>query len=137
MQDGHALPGEARANASLGINGTVLTNVNANATALSPEYLGKVADILLSERDGMVEEMNQLANNIEHIKVIVAMQQDYAKGRGIVEKVKVSELVEDALGVHQEDGDLSTAALSEDERLRPHPAPERVSDIPVLDVKSV
>src|SRR5256885_12734788 len=33
----------ARANASLGINGTVLTNVNANATALSPEYLGKVA----------------------------------------------------------------------------------------------
>jgi len=33
----------ARANASLGINGTVLTNVNANARALSPEYLGKVA----------------------------------------------------------------------------------------------
>src|SRR5213082_846115 len=33
----------ARANASLGINGTVLTNVNANATGLSAEYLGKVA----------------------------------------------------------------------------------------------
>src|SRR5207253_4141129 len=33
----------ARANASLGINGTVLTNVNANATALSPEYIAKVA----------------------------------------------------------------------------------------------
>jgi alpha-glucuronidase len=28
----------ARANASLGINGTVLTNVNANATSLTPEY---------------------------------------------------------------------------------------------------
>ena len=29
----------ARANASLGINGTVLTNVNANATSLTPPYL--------------------------------------------------------------------------------------------------
>jgi len=33
----------ARANASIGINGTVLTNVNANATALTAEYLKKVA----------------------------------------------------------------------------------------------
>lgn len=33
----------ARANASLGINGTVLTNVNANAIVLLPEYLTKVA----------------------------------------------------------------------------------------------
>ena len=33
----------ARANASIGINGTVLTNVNANATILTPQYLEKVA----------------------------------------------------------------------------------------------
>ena len=33
----------ARANASIGINGVVLTNVNANAQVLTPEYLGKVA----------------------------------------------------------------------------------------------
>lgn len=32
----------ARANASLGINGTVLTNVNANATVLTAPYLSKV-----------------------------------------------------------------------------------------------
>lgn len=32
----------ARANASIGINGTVLTNVNANATILTPAYLLKV-----------------------------------------------------------------------------------------------
>jgi alpha-glucuronidase len=32
----------ARANASIGINGTVLTNVNANALVLTPEYLEKV-----------------------------------------------------------------------------------------------
>jgi alpha-glucuronidase len=33
----------ARANASIGINGSVLTNVNANATSLTPEYLAKAA----------------------------------------------------------------------------------------------
>ncbi|NSW95329.1 MAG: alpha-glucuronidase, partial [Bacteroidales bacterium] len=33
----------ARANASIGINGTVLTNVNANALILTPGYLRKVA----------------------------------------------------------------------------------------------
>lgn len=32
----------ARANASIGINGTVLTNVNANALVLTPQYLKKV-----------------------------------------------------------------------------------------------
>lgn len=32
----------ARANASIGINGTVLNNVNANADILTPEYLAKV-----------------------------------------------------------------------------------------------
>ncbi|WP_437730214.1 alpha-glucuronidase family glycosyl hydrolase [Sorangium sp. So ce1335] len=48
--DWSALPGTlsprykdyARANASLGINGTVLTNVNANAQILTPSYLTKV-----------------------------------------------------------------------------------------------
>lgn len=35
----------ARANASIGINSTVLTNVNANALILTPEYLRKVAAI--------------------------------------------------------------------------------------------
>ncbi len=33
----------ARANASIGINGTVVTNVNANALVLTPEYLEKAA----------------------------------------------------------------------------------------------
>lgn len=47
----HTLPGYidqryidyARANASIGINGTVLTNVNANALVLTKDYLVKVA----------------------------------------------------------------------------------------------
>ena len=38
----------ARANASIGINGSVLNNVNANAQVLTPEYLKKVAAIAAS-----------------------------------------------------------------------------------------
>lgn len=51
LWDWNALPGTvspryaeyARANASLGINGAALTNVNANAQVLTPQYLDKVA----------------------------------------------------------------------------------------------
>ncbi|MET1163054.1 MAG: alpha-glucuronidase family glycosyl hydrolase [Pseudoxanthomonas sp.] len=51
--DWHKLPGYldprytdyARANASLGINGTVLNNVNSNALSLTPAYLEKTAAI--------------------------------------------------------------------------------------------
>lgn len=51
LWDWHKLPGYidpryhdyARANASIGINGAVLTNVNANALILTPGYLEKVA----------------------------------------------------------------------------------------------
>jgi alpha-glucuronidase len=50
LWDWNALPGTlsarykdyARANASIGINGAVLTNVNANAQVLTASYLGKV-----------------------------------------------------------------------------------------------
>lgn len=50
LWDWHRLPGYidsryvdyARANASIGINGTALTNVNANALILTPHYLEKV-----------------------------------------------------------------------------------------------
>lgn len=53
LWDWKALPGKvdprlrdyARANASLGINGSVLNNVNASAQSLSPEYLSKTAAI--------------------------------------------------------------------------------------------
>jgi alpha-glucuronidase len=53
LWDWNALPDQidprlreyARANASIGINGSVLNNVNANALILTPEYLKKVAAV--------------------------------------------------------------------------------------------
>jgi ligand-binding sensor domain-containing protein/signal transduction histidine kinase len=65
-----------------------------------PGYLEKFAQHLGREQDDLLIELKELADNVEHIKEIVAMQQSYAKVSGVVEEVSVSELVEGALKMH-------------------------------------
>jgi ligand-binding sensor domain-containing protein/signal transduction histidine kinase len=62
-----------------------------------PKYLDELATHLTTEQSEMLTELNGLAHNVEHIKEIVAMQQNYAKVSGAEEKVEISELVEGAL----------------------------------------
>jgi signal transduction histidine kinase len=62
-----------------------------------PGYLGQLAEHLVGEQDTVLKELNLLHENIEHIKDIVVMQQSYARISGVVETVKISDLVEDAL----------------------------------------
>ncbi len=62
-----------------------------------PRYLSHLADQLAHEQQKSVSELELLRKNIEHIKDIVAMQQNYAKVSGVTETVRVEELVEDAL----------------------------------------
>lgn len=62
-----------------------------------PGYLSKLTEHLLDEQAQLVTEVELTRKNIEHIKDIVTMQQSYAKVSGVVEKVKVTDLVEDAL----------------------------------------
>ena len=62
-----------------------------------PAYIRRLADRLGQEQIGLVKEIDQIRNHIEHIKDIVAMQQNYARVFGVIEKVKVSDLVEDAI----------------------------------------
>jgi PAS domain S-box-containing protein len=62
-----------------------------------PGYLETLADHLGAEHAEMLAEMDLLNKNIEHIKEIVAMQQNYAKLCGVTERLQVSELVEDAI----------------------------------------
>ena len=63
-------------------------------------YLITLADHLTEERKHIIDEMELLRKNIEHIKDIVVMQQNYAKVSGIVETVKITDLVEDALNMN-------------------------------------
>lgn len=62
-----------------------------------PGYLAKLAEHLAKEQADLVAEVELTRKNIEHIKDIVTMQQNYAKVSGVVEKVKVTDMVEDAL----------------------------------------
>ena len=64
---------------------------------LLPEFLVTVADELADEQAGLIVEMNAVGQHIEHIKEIVAMQQNYAKLSGVYEWLTVPALVEDAL----------------------------------------
>ena len=60
-------------------------------------YLGNLADHLATEQEGLLQELDSLSDNVEHIKDIVAMQQNYACVSGVIETLPVADLVEDAL----------------------------------------
>ena len=62
-----------------------------------PVYLSRVSEQLTKEQQRTVAELESLRENIEHIKEIVAMQQNYATVCGVAETVRVADLVEDAL----------------------------------------
>jgi len=62
-----------------------------------PEYVAELGQRLDAERTKMRGELHGLAANIEHIKEIVAMQQNYARVSGETESLPVTGLIEDAL----------------------------------------
>jgi len=62
-----------------------------------PEFLGLLAAHLQRERDAMLDELSALSKNIDHVKTIVAVQQSYAKVAGVIQTVRVSESIEDAI----------------------------------------
>jgi C4-dicarboxylate-specific signal transduction histidine kinase len=66
-----------------------------------PQFLHLLSTQLQAERDFLLEEMESLAKNVEHIKAIVAEQQSYAGLSGLTEPVQLSELLEDALRLNQ------------------------------------
>jgi PAS domain S-box-containing protein len=84
-----------------------------------PEFLGEVAKCLVSEREGLLKEITQLDKNIDHIKDIVSMQQNYAKVSGVVESVNVNDLVEDALRMNS--GALTRHGVEIVRQLEPTP----------------
>ncbi|HEX4343578.1 MAG TPA: PAS domain S-box protein [Verrucomicrobiae bacterium] len=65
-----------------------------------PGFLARLSDHIVAEREIMQRELAELQNHINHIKEIVAMQQNYAKISGLTETVNVVDLVEDSLRMH-------------------------------------
>jgi signal transduction histidine kinase len=65
-----------------------------------PQYLGKLAEHLLAERNKTLQDLESLRKNIDHIKSIVAMQQSHSKVAGVKASTNVIELAEDALRIN-------------------------------------
>jgi ligand-binding sensor domain-containing protein/signal transduction histidine kinase len=70
-----------------------------------PAYLSQLSAHFQDDQKATVKELDSLRANIEHIKEIVAMQQNYAKVSGIKEIINLNELVEDSL--HMNEGSLN------------------------------
>ena len=64
---------------------------------LIPEFVVQIAHHLKKEQEFFTTELTELGKNIDHIKEIVAMQQSYARLGGVLEKVSLAHLIEDAL----------------------------------------
>jgi signal transduction histidine kinase len=62
-----------------------------------PRYLSEVSQYLSHEQEYLLNEINGLAQNVEHINEIVAMQQNYASVSGVHEKITASEVVENGI----------------------------------------
>lgn len=65
-----------------------------------PAYLQQLAEHLEKEQADMRKELSELVMNVEHIKEIVATQQNYARVLGVAEVVNLSDVMEDAIKIH-------------------------------------
>lgn len=64
---------------------------------LLPEYFASVADQLVAEQGEMIGETVTLVRHIEHMREIVASQQNFARASDMTETVLAQDLVEDAV----------------------------------------
>jgi PAS domain S-box-containing protein len=67
-----------------------------------PAHLAQLSEHLLAEQETNLSELALLRQNIEHIKEIVAMQQNYATFGGVKEIINVVNLVEDSLRLNED-----------------------------------
>jgi signal transduction histidine kinase/uncharacterized membrane protein affecting hemolysin expression len=84
-----------------------------------PGYLDTLAESLAAEHKVLLDELDHLRKNIDHIKDIVAMQQAYARTSGVTETVSVPDMIEDALRTNA--GSLARHAIGmiQDYQARP------------------
>jgi PAS domain S-box-containing protein len=67
-----------------------------------PDYLSRLAEALCDEQSDVLRELNTLVENVEHIKQIVSTQQGYAKVAGVNERVRLPDLIDNAININRE-----------------------------------
>ena len=84
-----------------------------------PAFLEDLADHLERERTWLRAEAKNLQEKVDHIKQIVAMQQNYAKLVGVIEQVAIADVVDDALALHADAHARHGVAVVRDYRANP------------------
>jgi PAS domain S-box-containing protein len=82
-------------------------------------YLSTLSNSLLAEQAKMAEELEHLRKQVEHIKEIIAMQQNFAKVSGVAEAVLATELVEDAIRINSSSLTWHEVKIIRDFRAKP------------------
>ena len=62
-----------------------------------PGYLGQLSQVLVTEQQGVIEELLALTRSVDHIKEVIATQQAHAGASSQVEPAQICDLMEDAL----------------------------------------
>jgi two-component system, LuxR family, sensor kinase FixL len=65
-----------------------------------PSYLQALSEQLATEREELMGEVGTLQKSLEHIKSVVSMQQEHARFSGVVERLELTGLLDDALRLH-------------------------------------
>lgn len=76
-----------------------------------PGYLEAVSKAIAEQQEFLLTELAQLRDHVEHIKQIVAMQQNYARMAGVEETIDPVQLMEDALRINAAALDRHTVQL--------------------------
>ncbi len=90
-----------------------------------PLFLTKLADQLDSERTMLIKESEFIRTKIEHIKEIVATQQNYGRVSGAAQKIRVIDVVEDVLHIHASELEEHNVRVQRDYKT---PLPEVIVD---------
>ncbi|WP_375771128.1 ATP-binding protein [Archangium gephyra] len=65
-----------------------------------PDYLEALEEQLTRAREAVLDEVRALGESVDHIKSVVSMQQQHARAAGVLERVEVPRLIDDALRLH-------------------------------------
>ncbi len=72
---------------------------NDPAGSRLPEYLRQLARALVARKESVRHELDQVLEQLEHMKKIIAAQQSYAKVQGVTEVCTLQEIAETALAI--------------------------------------
>jgi signal transduction histidine kinase len=79
-----------------------------------PVFLRLLAGHLVAEREAALGELQRLQRSVDHIKTIVATQQEYARCTGVLEPVQLADVLDTALGLNLESNRRESITVERD-----------------------